>query len=178
MTSPPADRPSVFLGVPSVLTARQAAHLEDWLLWLAARSVNVLRLQRENYSDNPWSIVCQTIAQASGILLLGFEQLDSRGSLWRPNTHEEEAVEVGWSSPWLQLEAGIAVAFGIPVLAACEHGIREGAFDSRSWVAPVYGTSIANPDIRRNAWLSHVRENWSSGVGSAGISGLAADPQH
>jgi hypothetical protein len=157
VSEPSARGPTVFLSLPSVLSSEQGVYLDEWSSWLAAQSVAVRRLPRSDYSEAPWIAVCRAISQASGVLILGFEQLDARGSVWRPETSEEMTVESAWTSPWLQLEAGIAIALGIPVLAACERTVGEGVFDPRIWGGPVTGTSLDEPDERRDVWLDQVQ---------------------
>jgi hypothetical protein len=73
------------------------------------------------------------------------ESMDIRGGLWRGGTAEMETVSAVWTSPWMHVEAGMAIASKKPVRAAPECGVTEGAFAQHNWVANVFGSDVENP---------------------------------
>lgn len=147
----------MFLGAPAVLSSQQRPCFDEWLSWFHEQSVEALLLQRSHYGVNPWDTLMRTMSRAHGVALLGFEQLDARGSIWRRETAEEERISLGWTTPWLQLEAGLAIASGLPVLVARDVEVREGIFDPDAWVGQVTGTQLSLPGGERTAWLGSVR---------------------
>jgi hypothetical protein len=155
-------RASVFLGVPAVLTARQQSYLEQWLEWLESQSLDVVRLERPAYSQYPWRTLTELISQADGVVLLGFRQLDARTATWRPHTKEEGHPAGWWTSPWLNLEAGLAVMLGLPVLVAPDEGVQEGVFSPDVWGGQVYGTAISPPGKASMEWLELVYRHRSA----------------
>ena len=152
--------PRVFLGVPATLTPRQQMDLDQWLVWLADHSMFVTRLERAQYSDDPWETLNRIVASTDGVVLLGFRQLDARGSVERPGT-DEESVAVGWrTSPWLQIEAGMSTALGLPVLVAPEAGVAEGVFSTNAWRGRVEGTGLRPAGVTGMRWLEAVHKRW------------------
>jgi hypothetical protein len=151
---------SVFLGVPAVLTARQELCLEQWLRWLEHQGLEVVRFKRSAYSRNPWHTLMELLAHTDGAVLLGFRQLDARAAIWRPYTEEEAHTADWWTSAWLNLEAGMAVALGLPVLVAPDEGVKEGVFSSGVWSGHVHGTALSSPDEADIEWLELVREHF------------------
>ena len=67
----------VFLGVPAVLTASQRPYLEKWLEWLDVQALNIIRLERNAYGQEPLHALTKLISQADGLIVLGFRQLDA-----------------------------------------------------------------------------------------------------
>lgn len=149
---------SVFLGVPGVLTATQEPYLEQWLKWLEDQALEVVRLERAAYGRGPWPALTELLAQADGAVLLGFRQLDAQAAIWRPGTKEEAHGAGWWTSAWLNVEAGMAAALGLPVLIARDEGVQEGAFSSGAWSGHVHGTALSSPGQARIEWLGLVRK--------------------
>ena len=155
------DAAEVFLGAPSILTAPQQARLEQWLAWLEGESFRVRRLNRDGHGDDPWHTLTEVLSQADGVVLLGFRQLDARRSVWRPGTEEQAPSSTWWTSPWLQLEAGIAVGLSLPVLVVPEEGVTEGVFDPAVWTGQVTGTAAQTiPGEGAGPWSDAVRRKW------------------
>ena len=86
------------------------------------------------------------IDAADGVFVLGFRQLVVDSAVWRADTAERAAVSgEAWTSPWLQIEAGMALAAGLPVLVAAEADVREGVFARDTWTGHLAGTSLDEP---------------------------------
>ncbi len=153
---------SVFLGVPAVLTARQQPYLEQWLGWLEDQALEVVRLKRGAYGHDPWLTLTELLSHTDGLVLLGLRQLDARLAIWRPYTKEEAHAAGWWTSAWLNVEAGMAVALGLPVLVAPDEGVEEGVFSSDVWSGHVHGTALSSPGEARIKWLELVRKHWVS----------------
>jgi hypothetical protein len=156
---PDAARVHVFLGVPAVLAASQQEHVEQWLGWLDNHAVEVVRLPRDGYSKDPWSALMRLLSRTDGTILLGFRQLDAQAATWRPCSSEEADGVGWWTSPWLQLEAGMAIGIGHPLLVVPEDGVEEGVFKPTAWGGQVYGAALSSPGEAGVAWLESVRRH-------------------
>ncbi len=155
-----ASYPSVFLGAPTVLTTRQQPYLEQWLGWLEDQTLDVVRLERAAYGRDPWRTLTGLLSQTDGVVLLGFRQLDARAATWRPQTKEEVHAADWWTSPWLHLEAGMAVMLGLPVLVVPDEGVEEGVFSPDVWDNQVHGTVLSSPGRAGTEWLELVQRRW------------------
>lgn len=152
------DLTRVFLGAPSTLTPEQQAQLERWVDWLERQSFQVVRLGRDGHGEDPWRTLTPLLSHVDGVVLLGFRQLDAQGSVWRPATKEEAPSASWWTSPWLQLEAGMAVALDLPVLVAPETDVTEGVFNPDVWQGRVTGAELSAPGTAADDWPDAVRE--------------------
>jgi len=134
--------PTVFAGAPAVLSERQRAELDRWLTAFRALGLDVVRLDRESYTADPWAALTMLLQRVDAVVLFGFAQLCVRDGTWRPDTPEATPAATRWTTPWLQIEAGMAVAGGRPVLVLAEPGVAEGAFHSDVDAGPVSAVSM------------------------------------
>jgi len=104
-------------------------------------------------------------SQVDGVVVLGFDQLEAPTTRWRAGTPEETAGAACWTSPWMQVEAGMAVATGLPVLVAADPSVREGVFDPEIHGDGVYGVGLGGPCFTGAAadlWHAAVMARWAS----------------
>jgi hypothetical protein len=138
--------PRVFLCEPSALNGRQRALSDAWHERLFGLGFDVDQLRSNEYQPDPWSGLLQRIEAADGVLVMGFGQLFVRSGTWRAGTRQERPLTATWTSPWLHVECGMALAAGVPLLVAAECGVSEGAFASPVWTGVVQGTTADKPD--------------------------------
>jgi hypothetical protein len=159
-------RPTVFVSRASTLTLAQREMERTWLAGLAELGFTPLVLRREDYAPGSSTAIQQAISKAHGALILGFRQVRiDRGEL-RPGTPEARQL-AGWiATPWNQVEGGLAIMAGLPVLVVPEDGVVEGVFDGDAWAnsartAPIdlwsSADAAANPAVQ--AWATKVRSH-------------------
>jgi hypothetical protein len=175
-------RPTIFLSTPATLTVAQEVVQERWAAWLFAAGLTVQRLYRRDYDRTPWARLGAMLQGADAVVVLGFGQLHVLDGVWRPGTIEEErVVACTKTSPWLQIEAAMAVMLGLPTLVAAERGVVEGVFHADSWTEPLFGASLeegpAGPAVAE--WRAAMELRRSCGVrdgnpGCAPPTGIAA----
>ena len=138
--------PRVFLCEPSVLSPEQRRLSDQWHERLYGYGFDVDQIRKRDYQPNPWPQLLGRLQEAQGVLVLGFAQLRVKSGTWRSGTAEMAALVATWTSPWLQVEAGVGLASELPVLVAPDAGVAEGVFASESWVGELRGTPVASPD--------------------------------
>jgi hypothetical protein len=142
--------PRVFLCEPSGLAAPQRLTSDRWHERLFGLGLDIDQLREVDY----------------GVLVLGFRQLHISTATWRPGVEAGTDLAGSWSSPWLQIEVGLAVAVELPLLVVPEAGVREGVFAPETWTGTVLGTSMAAPDDDViESWARSVGERFASRVG-------------
>ena len=124
--------PAVFLSRPSDLSPRQRVTYRSWCSALADRGLAFEILPRAEYTSDPWATLHDRLRTVQGMVVFGFR-------------HRGEPR----SSPWMQVEAALAVAAGLPVLVLAERSVAEGVFDRSTWCDPVLGADLSEvPDHR------------------------------
>jgi hypothetical protein len=104
--------------------------------------------------------------QCSGALALGLRQLHvETGEAKAGSPVAKTVADLYLSTPWNQIEAGIAVALERPLLIAREKGVEGGVFDigsSDRFIHQVeFGTEwLESPRFRQpfETWVAGVRE--------------------
>jgi hypothetical protein len=158
----------IFVSRPSVLTHSQVASYSRWLGELAALGFEATEIERANYAPCPWDQLCDAIRGADGVLVLGFRQLSIEAGCWRPGT-PEMVPAAGWHpTPWNQVEAGLAIMAGVPVLIVPDPGINDGVFAPEVWSGSIFGVAgTRDDDVTNNSadavwrWAEAVRERHS-----------------
>lgn len=70
------------------------------------------------------------MSRCDGACILGLVQLRARDVTVKAGTNAETNVENAvFATPWNQLEAGMALVRGLPLLVICEQGVAGGIFD-------------------------------------------------
>jgi hypothetical protein len=158
--------PKVFLCEPSGLTSAQRLVSDRWHERLFGLGFDVDQLRSVGYQRDPWTGLMRRVHAAHGVLVLGFGQLFVSAGTWRRGTEQETDLVATWTSSWLHVEAGIALAAGLPILVARESGVREGVFASETWTGALRGTSADSPDTTIiDEWATAVaRQSTSKGV--------------
>ncbi len=158
--APTGTSKRIFVSRPSVLTAPQEAMwrvIDDILRMAGAEPVTIAR------SDYPPAGVLAEVRGAmttcSGVVIVGFRQLEVAAGRWRAGTAEErDADGLALSTPWNHVEAGMAAALSLPVFVIREPGLAGGVFDLVGDVVTVVadfddaiGRADASSSLR--AWL-------------------------
>jgi hypothetical protein len=154
--------PKIFLCEPSGLAEPQRLMSDTWHERLFGLGFEVDQLRDTDYRGDPWAGLISRMRTAHGVVVLGFRQLYVSTGTWRLGAQFERDMAGTWSSPWLQIEVGLAMAEGLPVLVVPEPGVREGAFAPETWGSTLLGASMGNPhDVVVSSWARSVAERWA-----------------
>lgn len=135
----------MFVSRPSELTVNDERAAQAWDAALVVIGMRPCRLTKPEYEDDAWTQLHRIIASVDGMIVLGFAG-SSRSTV----------------SPWLHIEASVALVVGTPVLVVPRHEtVSEGIFDPASWTARLSGLpSKASPaDGFPSAWVDAVHEH-------------------
>jgi Pentapeptide repeats (8 copies) len=160
-----ADRPQIFLSKPGTLSVLQQEFVRQVTSLLDAEQLDVATVDRSDYPNvGAVSEVRRVLSACSGVLVLGFRQLEVSKGTWRAGTEEAREVEhVALPTTWNHVEAGMAAMAGLPTLFLVERGVIDGVFalgDVGHLITDVDLARPNHPEIRRHvaAWCNSVRE--------------------
>jgi len=148
-------RPTIFLSRPAALSLAQEEFFDAWNAHLVGLGFKAERLRRPQYTRNPWEQLQSILVRADGVVAFGFSQASSSDS--------GAAAARSWSmrtSPWIHIEAAMAITTATPVLAVPEPGIEDGVFEPSVWSDCLYGipAGIApSRDAVPARWIDAVR---------------------
>jgi hypothetical protein len=166
--------PTVLLSCPALLTNDQNKILELWTRELSLSGLAIQRLARHRYARDPWQRLRSEVHRIDGLVACGFRQLEVLAGHWRARTEEErDATGWHWTTPWVQIEVGMAVIAGAPILAVPEPGVTEGIFRTDVWTGLVFGAAMADgplaPEVQQ--WRRQVDHRFSVRSRAGGLNG-------
>ena len=105
-----------------------------------------------------------SIEKSAAIVAFGTRQTFIKEGTYRPGMYDEAAIDNSWrSTPWNDVEVGMAAMAGLPVLLVKDDGISDGIFDdilSESFMFSVSSTvDIKDLDKNENfvAWRARIK---------------------
>lgn len=123
---------TVFFSMPGVMTKEQELIIKSYSELLQKRGYEVIYYGKDDYPKyGQLNIVRKRILSSSGIIAFGFKQINIINGIYRPATECEKTIENSWlSTPWSEIEAGMAIMRGIPILLVHDKEITSGIFDN------------------------------------------------
>lgn len=92
----------------------------------------------------PLAEVLALMRQCNGALALGLRQLHVETGKAKAGSLLQQWLRIFYlSTPWNQIEAGMAIALGLPLLVAREKGVEGGVFDIGSSDRFIHRLSLA-----------------------------------
>ena len=100
-------------------------------------------MPRREYVRDPFRLLRSELRAANGAVIFGFRHMQRLHGVTCALTDEERVVPSALASPWMHIEAGLALSIGLPVLALAEPGVSEGIFDPAAWGDQVIGDTLS-----------------------------------
>ena len=157
-----AAAPVVYVSKPGCLDAHQEKMVALISGWLEANSLAASTLERFDYPlTSALSEVRRRMSGCAGAVVFGFAELRISDGLWRAGTAEESTVSgKALSTPWNQIEAGMAAMMNLPLLLVAEPDVNNGVFDPSLIEHNVFRVRMPpdrlSPDLK--SWLVAVGE--------------------
>jgi uncharacterized protein YjbI with pentapeptide repeats len=161
-----AVRVSVFISRPGMLTLRQEQQISALHARLGQEGISAQSLNRAEYASfGEVAEVRRLLSGCAGAVIFGFADLAVHKGIWRGGTPDQkEVAELRFPTSWSQMEAGMAIMYGLPMLVLRERNIHDGIFGipggdygiyhvvvDDDWNAPESLTAFAH-------WCADVRE--------------------
>lgn len=153
---------AIFFSMPGVMSKNDELITKNYKQMLERKGYEVIYYMSDDYPRfGQFNSVRHDIMRSSGMVAFGLKQIHIPQASYRPGTKDETIWNGKWfSTPWNEIEVGMGLMKGMPILLVCDPDINDGVFDdglSECFVAKVYTTE----DSRRieynyyvNEWLS------------------------
>lgn len=156
----------VFVSKPGYVGYQDQQKIASVLAKLEDEGIDSVALERPDYpSFGALGELRRMVTGCVGMIIFGLPDLQIEKGSWRTGTPEETAVEnSAFATPWSQIEAGMALMQGMPILVVCEKPVRDGIFENSLTGPGIYYVSTEdnlNGEIFQNTfsnWCSDVRE--------------------
>lgn len=155
---------SIFFSMPGVMSKEDEVLTNDYKRILENKGYNVIYYYRDTYpSYGQFNRVRESIQRSSGMVAFGLKQIKIEKATYRPGTQESESWENKWlSTPWSEIEVGMALMEGLPILLVSDPEINNGVFDKGLSECFVYNMSTKDDckkleqNMQFDEWLSKV----------------------
>ena len=153
---------TIFFSMPGTLNKVDEVITKNYKEFLEKNGYEVVYYKRDDYPRfGQLNRVKEAINRSTGMIAFGFKQIEISDGKYRPGTSDEKPWKGKWlSTPWNEIEVGIGLAVGMPVLLVHDPIINEGVFEnelSECFVARVLSTE----DSRRLEYNKSFQE-WFS----------------
>lgn len=127
-----AYKGTIFFSMPGVMTKREELIVQAYKKILIERGFNVIYYEKDDYPKyGQFNTIRKRIMSSSGVIAFGFKQINIELGIYRPTTETEEKLENKWlSTPWSDIEVGMALMKGLPILLVHDKEITSGVFDN------------------------------------------------
>lgn len=155
---------SVFFSMPSVMSKENELLTKDYKAYLEGLGYSVIYYIKDDYpSFGQLNRIREKILASSAMVAFGFKQTNIHDATFRPQTNNEEKWNNKWlATPWNEIEVGMGLMKGMPILLVKDPQIDMGIFDNNLSECFVANVST-NDDSRKLAqnkevvkWLSKI----------------------
>lgn len=155
---------NVFISKPGLLDIQQQHFVNSLRTRIEEEGMILKTLERSDYPQSGViGEVQRLMSGCAGAVIFGFKQLEIREGLWRPSTPEEKHIkDLYLSTPWNQIEAGMAAMLSVPMFVVCQRGVDGGIFDPTPGEHQIYKVFI-DEDWNGTAYLNSFAD-WCADV--------------
>lgn len=151
---------TIFFSMPGLMSKEDELLTKDYKQLLEGIGFEVVYYKSDDYPRfGQFNRVRHDIMRSSGMIVFGLKQLNIHTASYRPGTQAEEEWKERWlSTPWNEIEFGMGLMMGLPVLRVKDPEINNGVFDdglSECFIGSIL-TSDDCRDLRRNKAF----DNW------------------
>lgn len=154
----------IFFSMPSIMSKEEELLTKDYQSYLESLGYRVHYYIRDDYPCyGQLNRVREKILNSSAMVVFGFKQTNIQEAIYRPNTKDEEKWNNKWiATPWNDIEVGMGLMKGMPILLVKDSQIDQGIFDSNLSECFI-ATINVDEDSRKlahnkelNMWLSKI----------------------
>ena len=154
----------VFFSMPGNMAKSDEVMIEAYKRYLIRNGFEVLYYTKDTYPRfGQLSQVKSAIEKCCALVAFGTKQSFIKEGVYRPGMSGEKPINETWiSTPWNEVEVGMAVMAGIPILLIKDKAIEDGIFDEMISESFVFcldsGTDVKELEHNQvfNAWLSRI----------------------
>lgn len=121
----------IFFSVPGCMTKEEEILTKDYKRVLENMGYEIKDYIKDNYPKyGQLNDVRHRIEASDAMVAFGFRQIHISSGEYRINTPEEENIDNKWlPTPWNEIEVGMGLMAGLPILLIKDEEINSGVFD-------------------------------------------------
>ena len=151
---------SIFFSMPGVMSKDDELMTKDFKQMMEGKGFDVIYYKSDEYPRfGQFNKVRHDIMRSSGMIAFGLKQLNIHKASYRPGTNDHQEWEEKWlSTPWNEIEVGMGLMKGLPILLVKDPAICNGVFDKG--LSECFVASISTTEDCRELEQNKEFENW------------------
>ena len=127
------NKGQVFFSMPGCLGKREETLTKEYKAILETLGYSVFYYQKDDYPNfGQFTRVRESLQKSSAVIAFGFRQTKIEDGIALPGTPKESRITDKWlNTPWNEVEVGMALMQGLPILLVKDDGIDSGIFDEK-----------------------------------------------
>lgn len=123
---------TIFFSMPGIMSKEDELMTKDFKRLLEEKGYEVIYYKSDEYPRfGQFNKVRHDIMRSTGMIAFGLKQLNIHKASYRPGTQKEEEWKEKWlSTPWNEIEVGMGLMKGMPILLVSDPAICNGVFDN------------------------------------------------
>jgi hypothetical protein len=154
---------TIFFSMPSFMSKQDELITKDYKTHLEKLGYNVLYYVRDDYpSFGQLGKIREKIRYSSAMVVFGFKQMQIHDATYRPFTFNEKRSNFWLATPWNEIEVGMGLMKGLPILLVKDPEINTGIFDSK--LSECFVSTITTTFDSRDLSQNHAIVDWLSKI--------------
>lgn len=154
----------IFFSMPSVMSKENELLTKDYKTYLEGLGYKVFYYIKDDYpSFGQLNRIREKILASSAMVAFGFKQTNIHKATFRPQTNNEEKWNDKWlATPWNEIEVGMGLMKGMPILLVKDPHIDMGIFDSN--LSECFVANVSTDDDSRKLAQNKEVVKWLSKI--------------
>lgn len=155
---------SVFFSMPSIMSKENELLTKDYKTYLERLGYKVIYYMKDDYPCfGQLNRIREKILASSAMVAFGFKQTNIHDATFRPQTNNEEKWNDKWlATPWNEIEVGMGLMKGMPILLVKDPQIDMGIFDSN--LSECFVAKVSTDDDSRKLAQNKEVVKWLSKI--------------
>ena len=155
----------VFFSMPGCLGKREEALTKAYKAVLESQGYEVVYYQKDDYPNfGQLTKIKESIKTSSAMIAFGFRQTNIATGIALPGTEKASPIKDKWlHTPWNEVEVGMALMRGLPVLLVKDKEIDSGIFDSK--LSEAFIATVSSDFDTRKIEANKDFARWQSQIG-------------
>jgi uncharacterized protein YjbI with pentapeptide repeats len=124
---------AIFFSIPGVLKNDELVITKEYKELMEKKGYNVIYYVPDKYPGfGQFDKVKEDISASTAMIVFGFKQVHVEKGTCRPNTEDERSFDGKWfPTSWNDIECGMGLMKGLPILQIVDPDIDNGVFDQK-----------------------------------------------
>ena len=155
---------SIFFSMPGRMTKEDEIMTKDFKRILEQRGYDVIYYKSDEYPRfGQFNRVRAGIMRSCAMVAFGLKQINIEKASYRPGTEAATQWDGKWlSTPWSEIEVGMGLMKGMPILLVSDPDINNGVFDES--LSECFVAKISTTDDCRKLEQNKAFEEWISKI--------------